>query len=149
MKGIKILFLLLIIFLPSCFGDCKDGHSSIKIVNNSDIRIGFSDWITQDIIYNYEVDFYACMRPISANSFIDFFCLDGNRIICWENVLNKGKTIHIFFVDIELYEQYWKQPFDTLLKYVPVLHCYRLKLEDLQRMNWTVVYPPEESDDTD
>ena len=32
---------------------------------------------------------------------------------------------------------------DTIQKYVPVLYRYQLKLEDLEQMNWTVVYPPE------
>jgi hypothetical protein len=27
---------------------------------------------------------------------------------------------------------------------IPVLHRYQLKLADLQRMNWTVVFPPQE-----
>lgn len=47
---------------------------------------------------------------------------------------------------------YWTQrssmsissaPCDTIQKYVPVLYRYQLKLEDLEQMNWTVVYPPE------
>jgi len=47
-------------------------------------------------------------------------------------------------MDWEIYKKYWNEPCDTIRKYVPILHRYQLTLEDLQRMNWTVVYPPPE-----
>lgn len=31
---------------------------------------------------------------------------------------------------------------DTVHKKVPILHIYQLKQTDLEKMNWTVIYPP-------
>jgi hypothetical protein len=58
--------------------------------------------------------------------------------------LKKGQTISVFITDANVFYKYWQQPCDTIRKYVPILYTYRLTLEDLQRMNWMIVYPPEE-----
>jgi len=61
----------------------------------------------------------------------------------WEVDFKGMDFIQFVVMDGETYRKYLATPCDTIRKYVPVLHCYRLTLEDLQRMNWTVVYPPE------
>jgi len=47
-------------------------------------------------------------------------------------------------MEAETFDKYIDEPCDTIRKYVPVLHTYQLTLEDLQQMNWMVVYPPGE-----
>jgi len=140
MKIIKFMLLLLIL-LPSCIdNECKDGNKYIKIINNSDINIGLNENFTAATIYTCTS---APGSFIKANSIDSIFYLANHQKLCWEDVL-KNKTITFFIVDNDLWYQYWKHPCDTIRKYVPVLYRYHLKLEDLQRMNWKVVYPPEE-----
>jgi len=62
----------------------------------------------------------------------------------WEVSFNVIPFLQFSVMDDSIYEQYYKEPCDTIRKYVPILHIYQLTLEDLRRMNWTVVYPPEE-----
>jgi len=74
-----------------------------------------------------------CHKPFKLDN--------GDTYSSWNSYL---KSLTVFILDGELYEEYWQQPCDTIRKYVPILHTYRLTSEDLQRMNWTVVYSPEE-----
>jgi hypothetical protein len=62
----------------------------------------------------------------------------------WEETLGKHSVFQLLITDAEIFNQYKKDTCDTIRKYVPILHHYQLTLEDLQRMNWTIVYPPEE-----
>lgn len=62
----------------------------------------------------------------------------------WEEYLGKGK-MRIIVVDSETYSLVAESSgfdCDSIQKYVPILYSYTLTLEDLQRMNWTVTYPP-------
>ena len=72
---------------------------------------------------------------IKSNSFFDHHTFDRHEIQPWELYLDKGQIMSIFIVDYDLYYQYWTLHCDTIKKHVPILHCYRLTLEDLQRMN--------------
>ena len=46
-------------------------------------------------------------------------------------------------MDEQTYSRYMFEPCDTIRKYVPILHRYRVSLEDMEQANWTIVYPPE------
>jgi len=61
----------------------------------------------------------------------------------WETDFRAISHMQFLVMDTETYSKYIAEPCDTIRKYVPILHRYQLTLEDLQRMNWTVVYPPE------
>jgi len=64
----------------------------------------------------------------------------------WERDFTVIPYIQILVMDNDIYTFYiskFNYNCDSISNYVPILHCYQLKLEDLQRMNWTVVYPPE------
>ena len=55
-----------------------------------------------------------------------------------------GNYLQLIIMDYDIYLQYYKEPCDTFRKYVPILHRYKATLEYLQRMNWKIIYPPEE-----
>ncbi|GHU66079.1 hypothetical protein FACS1894123_12060 [Bacteroidia bacterium] len=123
--------------------DHDEGQQYITIVNKSDRDIVFQE------LFNWADTMFYCsdigttiLLTVHADSTRLYKC--NIRANGWEDYLNKGQTMSIYIADEETYDKYWKQPCDTIHKYVPVLHRYQLKLKDLQQMNWTVVYPPEE-----
>ena len=141
MKPFKIVLLFAAMtVLCACPDD--DGHRYITLVNKSGKSIAYQELID----WNGNPPFYC--SNIGTITLINIPA-DSSRILesigssKWEDYLRKGQTMSIFIVDTETYNEHWLAPCDTIRKYVPVLHRYQLKLEDLQQMNWTVVYPPE------
>lgn len=131
-----------IILLSGC-PSSEDGHLYIKIVNKSDIDIIYQNRI------NEKDDYFYCST--GGVTIFPYVLKDSIGILeapmrsnGWEDYLDKGQLINIYIASAEVYNPYIAAPCDTIRKYVPILHRYQLKLEDLQRMNWTVVYPPEE-----
>jgi len=144
MKQFKITIILIIacIVFYAC-PDREKGHQYITIVNRTN-----KDVVYQGLI-NWTDTFFYCsntgttipitVRADSLNKFEADIWSSG-----WEASLNRGEIMNILVADAEKYNQYWREPCDTIRKYVPILYRYQLTLEDLQRMNWTVVYPPKE-----
>ncbi len=57
----------------------------------------------------------------------------------WEDDFTVIPYVQFLIMDAEIFNHYLNQPCDTILKNVPILYRYQLTLEDLQRMNWTVI----------
>jgi len=141
---IKILSVVLFIFVFLLSFSCnkENWQNNLFIENKSNKKIAF-----QALKNSYDTIFYCANSNIATTILLTVesnskFVLDnGCRYSGWDTNLD---LLTVFILDGELYEQYYKEPCDTIRKYVPVLHRYQLTLEDLQRMNWTVVYPPEE-----
>ena len=140
MKQFRTTILLIATSMLLCACPDKTGQDFIYIKNVSDKKIAFQ------VLPNKQNATFYCSNTgrtilfdVESNS---TFKLDnGDAYSSWESSL---KTLTVFILDGELYDEYWQQPCDTIRKYVPILHRYHLTLADLQRMNWTVVYPPEE-----
>ena len=133
-----ILLIIALALLRAC--PDKMGQEFIHITNKSDKTIVFQ------VLKNKQDETFYCSNTgrtiffgVKSNS--TFTLNDGDAYSSWDTAL---KSLTIFILDGELYEEYWQQPCDILREHVPILHTYRLSLEDLQRMNWTVIYPPEE-----
>ena len=156
MKKIKIstMLLLIIVFISAgCPDKCEDCHQYITFVNNSDEKItcqfrGIGEKkISLCIIYWDN----PLLRIHSGNSEL-IPCRNIERNCSWETQLNTNYLIQFQVMNDSVYQHYtylfdyndYSSYNDSIRKYVPILHCYQLTLEDLQRMNWTVVYPPEE-----
>ena len=140
MKKIKIiiLFIATSMLLCACPKD-ENGQEFIYITNNSNEKIAFQILKNKEDKTFYCSDVGIMILPIvESNS--TFKLNDGGTYSSWNTSLN---LLTIFMLDGELYEEYWQQPCDTIRKYVPVLHTYRLTLKDLQTMDWVVNYPPE------
>jgi hypothetical protein len=140
MKQLRMTILLVAISILLCACPDKTGQEFIYIVNKSDKTITFDFLVNkQDTTFYCSSTGRTVLFDVKSDS--TFKLNNGDAYSSWDNYL---KSLTIFILDGELYEEYWQQPCDTIRKYVPILHTYRLTLEDLQRMNWTVVYPPEE-----
>ncbi len=139
---VYVLLLATPILLCGC-PDNKAGHNSITFLNKSGKRIGYQ--ISFDRISAiYQDTIFYCNK--TSDSFLDndssFVLKTPNRIDNWEEDLGASYYIQFLILDGELFKKYFSAPCDTIRKYVPVLHVYRLTQSDLERMNWTVVYPP-------
>ena len=63
----------------------------------------------------------------------------------WRRELYGGRILQIHVIeDGDKILKYWPSHEDTLRKYVPAVQCYHLTIKDLERLNWTVTYPPTE-----
>lgn len=78
--------------------------------------------------------------------------LEKNSIFEWkpynfsiERSLGGGGVLDFYFVNPNHYDElYVFYDCDSIPIKNDILRHYQLTLEDLQRMNWTVIYPPEE-----
>jgi hypothetical protein len=129
---------IIVLFLYAC--PEKTGQNIIYVNNKSDNKIAFQIGINkQDTTFYCSDVGKTILFMVEKNSM--FNLENPDYYSTWSSYL---KLLTIYILDGELYDKYWQQPCDSIRKYVPVLHRYQLTLEDLQRMNWTVVYPPEE-----
>jgi hypothetical protein len=141
MKYIKTAMLLATtIVLCTCSG-LRDGHLYITVFNQSDRDIVYQSYhLSGSITEDYEL--FQCRygsSPILSDSSIRYY----SGRVDWEHTFNAMTYIRLLIMDREVFSEYIGTPCDTIRKYVPVLHVYLLTLEDLQRMNWVVIYPPE------
>jgi hypothetical protein len=142
-KIITIAVLLVIIFTASMCRKYDNAHEYITIINKTHENIVYQYWLesTETSFRCYD-DRSLAVYGIKADSFR--YCESPIRPSGWEYYLDKGQILNIMIGSWYMYDQYHKESCDTFHKYVPVLHQYLLTLEDLEQMNWTVVYPPEE-----
>jgi hypothetical protein len=145
MKQIRIIILLIATSLLLCACPDKDenGHRYITFVNKSGEKIGYQ--ISFDKALNiYRDTVFLC--NMTSDNFIDndfsFFLECPLGVDSWERDLSDLYYIQFLVLDGGKFSQYSSEPCDTIRKYVPILHTYRLTLKDLQRMNWTLTYPP-------
>jgi hypothetical protein len=146
MKAIKIVVWSLFAGM-SMAGSCNDRdeeHKYFTFVNKSlvDIRCQELWQITitpADSIYQCDMTTEWVFLRDSSYSIESPGYRGG-----WETSFRSIPYLQLLIMDAHVFSQYRTEPCDTIRKYVPILHRYQLTLEDLQRMNWTVVYPPEE-----
>lgn len=135
----KILLISALILLCGC--PDKTGQEFIYIENKTDKTITFDFSInTQDTTFYCSNTGKTILFNVESHSTLKLN--DGDAYSSWDSYL---KSFTVFILDGVTYEKYWQQPCDTIRKYVPVLQRYQLKLEDLQRLNWTITYPPTEA----
>ncbi len=145
-----ILFVLLSTLLLSCrsYEDTPNCHRRVMIVNEFENSI----YVRHSFIYPDTVDFYTPFSKTDAHIFkvlpndkSDIPLFMGRD--CWE-VLIKDKglvssdTLMIYVFDGELIENI---SWDIISSEYKVLRRYDVSLEDLQRLNWTITYPPTEA----
>lgn len=148
MKYLRAIMLMCVASVVLCA--ChryKGGPPYITIVNNSERSIACQESYPKDILAD---SMFRCLGGagcIGADSLVKIPYWgwdDGSRDAGWYDYFVNQKYIQFLIMDQDTYWKHHSEPCDTIHKYVPVLHVYRLTLEDLERMNWAVVYPPEE-----
>jgi hypothetical protein len=133
------LSLLLCVLLLSCE---SGGHHEISFVNNSNRDI-YVDW---DSLYpdTTRAQWYLMVsnaksyKILSNNTSMSALSVDKDS---WENTFQhiSSDTVMIFVYDahaLEANQGHSGQLYDF------VIQRYDLSLQDLQRLNWTLTYPP-------
>lgn len=142
MKATNIIILCLsACLLSACV---KRSEEYIKIVNKSERDIVYQCFSAKH--FTEQISSYICKdiaRTILKDSSVLYPCTDPSG---WKADFNLNPYQIFLIMDDENYSKYMLEPCDTLLKYVPILHSWQVTYEDMEQMNWTLVYPPEEED---
>lgn len=147
MKHFRIIMLLGAAFILLCAcPNYRGGPPYITIVNNSERNIVFQESYPQNMQVDSMIACHSGAACIKTDSLfkIEYWGWDNNKDAGWYDYFVNQKYIQFIIMDEDTYWKYHSEPCDTIRKYVPILHVYRLSLEDLESMNWTVVYPPKE-----
>ena len=142
MKITQILALcLLACLLSACL---KESEKYIKLINKSERDVVFQ--ADNDNYFAYHDISYICQGLIFTIRKDSSYLYQSVDDTGWEADFNLSPYMTFMFMDEENYLQYQGKPCDTIRKYVPILHHYRVSLADMEQANWTIVYPPEEKE---
>ena len=133
---------MLLLILASCRWT---GTKYITILNKSEKTIGLQVRWTMGIKNESPIyqDYLGVYKIPKDSSYLQ----PSGSFYGWEDDFELIPFIRFLVMDYDAYEQHRKYgtaSVDSIRKYVPIYHCFDLTLEDLQAMNWTVVYPPKE-----
>ena len=146
----KCLFLyLLIVMLCKC--SCDDDHWSIDIYNNSEKTIFTNNgWHYPDTTFavNYVFDPFYNDKKDTANKtqwakpFQKCITYVGRHSTWESNFKYENDTVMIFIFDGDVIGNV---DWEIVKKDYLILQRYDLSLQDLQKLNWKVDYPPTEA----
>ena len=139
MKIIKILDL----FLLSCLlWACPErSEAYITLVNKSDQNIVYQEY--RDFGHTFSDALFQCSVGAVEIQKRTSVVIESLDYAGWKADFNYTPCIQFLIMDEQTYSRYMFEPCDTIRKYVPILHRYRVSLEDMEQANWTIVYPPE------
>jgi|LSQX01.2.fsa_nt_gb hypothetical protein len=135
-----ILFLIATSMLLYACPNKEVGHRYINFLNNSEKKIVCQEFVSGSIT-DADTIIQCRIGAIGINSHSSYGFSSLHK--SWEIDFQVMPYIQFLVLDAESYDNFLAESCDTIRKYVPVLKCYRLTLDDLQQMNWTVVYPAE------
>lgn len=126
----------------SCNSD-DDGHKFITVVNKSDAKVTVQ--IVHSSKITHEDNLWRCRLPdipIETNSSRMFESANADRDKSWEDDFKYIPFIQFLIFDADVYDSMrdYDIPCEDVNYTIPVKHYYQLKLEDLERMNWEVIY---------
>ena len=135
---VVFLFVAHVLCLLSSCVRHYDGHMNFVLVNKSGRTIGCQD---RGFLHSESSDTLIQwgMRFAKPDSSLAY----GLTWNSWEVEFDGCSYYQLLIVDGDAYEKVYKnEPLDSIRKKVPVLHVYQLTQSDLEKMNWTVIYPP-------
>ena len=145
MKKIKILFLTISfsLLLYGCPPNDDDGHQFINIVNKSDTKIKVQ-MIHSSKITHADTLWVCGIAPLTIEPSAERMFEPGNAVrgYSWEDNFKYIPFIQFLIFDAAVYDSLidYDIPCNKVNYTIPVKHYYQLKLEDLERMNWQLVY---------
>lgn len=139
MKIIKILALCLLSCLLWACPERSEAY--ITLVNKSDQNIVYQEY--RDFGYTFSDALFQCSVGAVEIQKRTSVVIESLDYAGWKADFNYTPCIQFLIMDEQTYSRYMFEPCDTIRKYVPILHRYRVSLEDMEQANWTIVYPPE------
>jgi len=139
----KIFSIIVIVQVALLFCSCfreQEGHLSFALVNKSNQSIAcqmfeFRKSMEDDTLFKYRQLADINIRP---DSLVRYMSSD----VPWEIEINNCAYVQLMILNDDSLSKYRMFPIDTIHKKVPILHIYQLRQADLEKMNWTVIYPP-------
>ncbi len=139
----KIFSIIVLVQVLLLFGSCfheEEGHMSFALVNKSNQTIAcqefeFYNSLEDDTLFK---DMLCANMNIRPDSLVRYKSYD----VSWEVNMGDLAYVQLLILDNDSLMKYYKSSIDTIHKKVPVLHIYQMKQADLEKMNWTVIYPP-------
>lgn len=128
----KIIFIWMIFSSATCAKEGENCHRKITVVNNSNQPV-----IVAFKFFNFENKCILNGSEILAN---ENYVHHSNR--CWEDNISFTKHYELFIVDTVRYNK--PEIFyscDSIEYYNTVLKHYKLTLEELKSINFTINYP--------
>lgn len=137
----RLKYFLLVIAVLALYVSCiayDDTHETIAIVNLSDKPIGCQmyrgkDVTSVDAVYYGNRETYV----VPSDSLVKFMAQRGK----WEKDIRTIPYVRFIVMDGDSLLKYKDSPVDVVRKNVPILHVYQLKQDDLEKINWTIIYP--------
>lgn len=139
MKIIKILALCLLSCLLWACPERSEAY--ITLVNKSDRNIVYQEY--RDFGHTFSDALFQCSVGAVEIQKRTSVVIESLDYAGWKADFNYTPCIQFLIMDEQTYSRYMFEPCDTIRKYVPILHRYRVSLEDMEQANWTIVYPPE------
>ena len=139
MKIIKILALCLLSCLLWACPERSEAY--ITLVNKSDQNIVYQEY--RDFGHTFSDALFQCSVGAVEIQKRTSVVIESLDYAGWKADFNYTTCIQFLIMDEQTYSRYMFEPCDTIRKYVPILHRYRVSLEDMEQANWTIVYPPE------
>lgn len=129
------------------------GHQYIRLDNSSNGNV-----VCQMLRWHFitEADsLYQCRSVTKYSIPTDSFVLletdkDYHHYLGWEFHLDDLPFLQFIYMDKERFDYYFygikdESRCDSIQKNVPIIQRYRLKLEDFQKLDWIVPFPPTEA----
>ena len=140
MRNFRIIFVTVFISLMGeAWTAWVDIHENIALVNMSDKVIGCQLLCDKNIASADSVYFAKSESHIVyPESVLMFRAQNGN----WEDDIKSISYVQLLIMNGDSLQKYLNATENFVRKHVPVLKVYRYKREDLERMNWTVIYSP-------
>lgn len=137
MKIIKILALCLLSCLLWACPERSEAY--ITLVNKSDQNIVYQEY--RDFGHTFSDALFQCSVGAVEIQKRTSVVIESLDYAGWKADFNYTPCIQFLIMDEQTYSRYMFEPCDTIRKYVPILHRYRVSLEDMEQANWTIVYP--------
>lgn len=120
-----------------------DIHENIALVNMSDQKIGCQMLCTRNVSTVDSV-YFANEETLFVypESILMYHAQNG----IWEDDAKSISYVQFLIMDGDSLQKYSNSSEDYIRTHVPVLKVYRYKQEDLEKMNWTVIYSPHAND---
>lgn len=136
MKIIKILALCLLSCLLWACPERSEAY--ITLVNKSDQNIVYQEY--RDFGHTFSDALFQCSVGAVEIQKRTSVVIESLDYAGWKADFNYTPCIQFLIMDEQTYSRYMFEPCDTIRKYVPILHRYRVSLEDMEQANWTIVY---------
>lgn len=138
-----LMILSFFVMSNSCVKDDENHHSTIRFINNADKPIYvYGSMMYPDTLNAYGMGgggasypFHYKISPDTENT----YALQQREF--WEVIFRDGRgipsdTLMVYVFDAGLLESHTTHVNNTIIR------RYDLSLQDLQRVNWTLTYPP-------